>query len=40
MSDRELLKRVKMETSTRPVGLAAHKLQQQKERNKNKPRLP
>lgn len=40
MSNRELMKRVKMETSSRPVNLAAHKLQQQKERNKNKPRIP
>lgn len=40
MSERELLKRVKMETSARPVGLAAYKLQQQRERNKTKPKLP
>ena len=40
MSNRELLKRVKSDLSNQSQGTANWKLQQQRERTKNKPKLP
>lgn len=40
MSNRELMKAIKQESAHRHTLIASIKLQQQKERNKNKPKLP